>query len=119
MQVDLFPIKLKTRFAARTLETRRRIVVQVKPVKRFERSAADVIVWGKRNMTGKIDLRDDDAAGLRPHARRPDFQLGWRTGRPDEAVQRASRSSRLRARRVRFCTARKTNPIVCSRSSKH
>ena len=52
VQVDLFPIKLKTVSPRAHPEARRRIAVEAGEA--LERSAADVIVWGKRNMLGKI-----------------------------------------------------------------
>ena len=55
----------------------------------LERSAADVIIWGRRTWLGKLDLR---LTTLPAYGRTHDVQevqLGWRVGRPDELVQRA------------------------------
>src|SRR6185436_1364725 len=55
VQVDLFPVRLKTVAPRAHPETRRRIAVEAADA--LERSAADVIVWGKRSLLGKLDLR--------------------------------------------------------------
>jgi hypothetical protein len=101
VQVDLFPIKLKTVSPRAHPETRRRIAVEAGEA--LERSAADVIVWGKRNMlTGKIDLRITTLPGYGRTHEVQDFPLGWKVGRPDEAVQRA----------LAFALARKARPVL-------
>lgn len=100
VQVDLFPIKLKTVPAKAHPETRRRIAVEAADA--LERSAADVIVWGKRSITGKLDLRITTLPGYGRTHEVQDFYLGWRVGRPDEAVQRA----------LAFALARKARPVL-------
>ena len=100
VQVDLFPIKLKTVSPKAHPETRRRIAVEA--AEALERSAADVIIWGKRNMLGKLDLRLTTLPGYGRTHDVQDFQLGWRTGRPDEIVQRA----------LAFALARKARPVL-------
>src|SRR5262249_25330587 len=55
VQVDLFPIKLKTLPVKAHPEKRRQVAVEA--VDALERSAADVIVWGRKTLTGKLDLR--------------------------------------------------------------
>jgi hypothetical protein len=100
VQVDLFPIRLKTLSPTAQPEPRRRVAVEA--AEALERSAADVIVWGKRNMMGRTDLR---IMTLPSYGRTPDVQdvlLGWRTGRPDELVQRA----------LAFALARKARPVL-------
>lgn len=100
VQVDLFPIKLKTVSPRAHPETRRRIAVEAGEA--LERSAADVIVWGKRNMLGKIELRITTLPGYGRTHDVQDFSLGWKVGRPDEAVQRA----------LAFALARKARPVL-------
>ncbi len=100
VQVDLFPIKLKTVPARAHPETRRRIAVEAADA--LERSAADVIVWGRKSITGKLDLRVTTLPGYGRTHEVQDFQLGWRVGRPDEAVQRA----------LAFALARKARPVL-------
>jgi tetratricopeptide (TPR) repeat protein len=100
VRVDLFPIKLKTVSPKAHPETRRRIAVEA--AEALERSAADVIVWGKRNMLGKLDLRLTTLPGYGRTHEVQDFVLGWRVGRPDETVQRA----------LAFALARKARPVL-------
>jgi len=100
VQVDLFPVKVKTVSPRAHPETRRRIAVEAADA--LERSAADVIVWGKRNFTGKLDLRITTLPGYGRTHEVQDFALSWRVGRPDEAVQRA----------LAFALARKARPVL-------
>jgi len=100
VQVDLFPIKLKTLHPRSHAEPRRRIAVEASDA--LERSAADVIVWGKRNMLGKLDLRVAMVPAYGRQHEVQDFQLGWKVGRPDEAAQRA----------LAFALARKARPVL-------
>ncbi|MDZ4689717.1 hypothetical protein [Terricaulis sp.] len=100
VQVDLFPVRLKTVAPRAHPEARRRVAVEAADA--LERSAADVIVWGKRNMLGKLDLRITTLPGYGRTHDVQDFQLGWKTGRPDEAVQRA----------LAFALARKARPVL-------
>ena len=55
VQVDLFPISLKTLAPTAHPEARRRNAVEA--AEALERSAADVIIWGRRTWLGKLDLR--------------------------------------------------------------
>lgn len=100
VQIDLFPVRLRTVPASAHPETRRRIAVEA--AEALERSAADVIVWGKRNVFGKLDLRLTTLPGYGRTHEVQDFQLDWRAGRPDEAVQRA----------LAFAIARKARPVL-------
>jgi len=100
VQVDLFPIKLKTVSPYAHPETRRRIAVEA--AEALERSAADVIVWGKRNLLGKLDLRVTTLPGYGRTHDVQNFQLTWRVGRPAEAAQRA----------LAFALARKARPVL-------
>lgn len=100
VQVDLFPIKLKTVSPKAHPETRRRMAVEA--AEALERASGDVIIWGKRNMLGKVDLRLTTLPSYGRVHEVQDFQLGWRTGRPDEAVQRA----------LAFALARKARPVL-------
>lgn len=100
VQVDLFPLKLKTLPPRAHPEARRRVAVEAADA--LERSAADVIVWGKRNWLGKIDLRLTTLPAYGRTQEVQDFQLTWRTGRPEETVQRA----------LAFALARKARPVL-------
>jgi len=100
VQVDLFPIRLKTMPANAHPEMRRRAAVEA--AEALERSAADVIVWGKKTITGKLDLRVTTLPGYGRTHDVQDFQLLWRVGRPAEAVQRA----------LAFALARKARPVL-------
>jgi hypothetical protein len=100
VQVDLFPIKLKTVAPRAHPEIRRRIAVEAGEA--LERAAADVIVWGKRNVLGKLDLRVTTLPGYGRTHDVQDFQLGWKVGRPDETVQRA----------LAFALARRARPVL-------
>ena len=100
VQVDLFPIRLKTLPMRAHHEARRRIAVEAADA--LERSAADVIVWGKRSVLGKLDIRLMTLPGYGRTHEVQDIQLGWRVGRPDEAVQRA----------LAFALARKARPVL-------
>ena len=100
VQVDLFPISLKTVSQKAHPETRRRIAVEAADA--LERSAADVMVWGKRNFLGKLDLRVTTLPGYGRTHDVQDMQLNWRAGRPDELVQRA----------LAFALARKARPVL-------
>jgi hypothetical protein len=100
VQVDLFPIKLKTVPANAHPETRRRIAVEAADA--LERSAADVIVWGRKTILGRLDLRLTTLPGYGRTHDVQDFQLTWRVGRPEEIVQRA----------LAFALARKARPVL-------
>jgi hypothetical protein len=100
VQVDLFPVKLKTVAPNAHPEARRRASVEAADA--LERSAADVIVWGKRTMLGKLDLRIMTLPSYGRVHEVQDMQLGWRIGRPDELVQRA----------LAFSLARKARSVL-------
>lgn len=100
VQVDLFPLKLKTLAPRAHPEKRRRNAVEAADA--LERSAADVIVWGKRSMGGKLDLRMTTMPGFGRTHDVQDMQLNWRVGRPDEIVQRA----------LGFALARRARPVL-------
>jgi hypothetical protein len=100
VQVDLFPISLKTHSPYAHPELRRRVAVEA--AEALERSAADVIVWGKRTLTGRLDLRVTTLPGYGRTHDVQDFQLIWRVGRPAEAAQRA----------LAFALARKARPVL-------
>ncbi|MEQ1709332.1 MAG: hypothetical protein ABL864_13480 [Terricaulis sp.] len=99
VQVDLFPIRLKTLAPRAHPESRRRVAVEAADA--LERSAADVIIWGKRSW-GRLDLRITTLPSYGRVHEVQDMQLGWRTGRPDELVQRA----------LAFVLARKARPVL-------
>ncbi|MBX3509914.1 MAG: hypothetical protein KF700_01855 [Hyphomonadaceae bacterium] len=100
VQVDLFPIKLKTLPSRAHPESRRRVAVEAADA--LERSAADVIVWGKRSWTGKLELCITTLPAYGRLHEVQDVWLTWRVGRPDEAVQRA----------LAFSLARKARPVL-------
>jgi tetratricopeptide (TPR) repeat protein len=100
VQVDLFPIRLKTLHPRAHPEARRRVAVEA--AEALERAAADVIVWGKRNWMGRIDLRLTTLPAYGRQHEVQDFNLGWKVGRPDEAAQRA----------LAFALARKARPVL-------
>lgn len=100
VQVDLFPIKLKTLPPQAHPELRRRVAVEA--AEALERSAGDVMVWGRRTILGKLDLRVTTLPGYGRTHDVQDFQLTWRVGRPAEAVQRA----------LAFALARKARPVL-------
>jgi hypothetical protein len=100
VQVDLFPIKLKTLPPGAHPEKRRRVAVEA--VDALERSAGDVMVWGRRTLTGKLDIRLTTAPGYGRAHEIQDLQLAWRVGRPDEMVQRA----------LGYACARRARPVL-------
>jgi len=100
VQVDLFPLRLKTLHPRAHPEARRRVAVEAADA--LERSAADVIVWGKRTLLGKLDLRVTTLPAYGRTHDVNDMQLTWRVGRPDETVQRA----------LAFSLARKARPVL-------
>ncbi len=100
VQVDLFPISLKTLAPTAHPESLRRNAVEAADA--LERSAADVIVWGRRTWLGKLDLRVTTLPGYGRTHEVQDMQLGWRVGRPDELVQRA----------LAFSLARKARSVL-------
>ena len=100
VQVDLFPIRLKTLPANAHPENRRRVAVEA--AEALERSAADIIVWGKRNWIGKLEVRITTLPSYGRVHEVQEFDLAWRVGRPEEAVQRA----------LAFALARKARPVL-------
>jgi tetratricopeptide (TPR) repeat protein len=100
VQVDLFPVTLKVIPQNAHPESRRRVAVEAADA--LERSAGEVIIWGKRNFLGKIDLRIMTLPGYGRTHEVQDLQLNWRVGRPDELVQRA----------LAFALARKARPVL-------
>ncbi|MES1156453.1 MAG: hypothetical protein ABUL73_01625 [Alphaproteobacteria bacterium] len=100
VQVDLFPIKLPVIPQNANPERIRKIAMEA--VDALERSAGDVIIWGRRTWTGKLDLRLVVPPGYRRVHEIQDLQLGWRVGRPDEVVQRA----------LAYACARKARPVL-------
>ncbi len=100
VQVDLFPVRLKTLPVRAHPEARRRVAVEASEA--LERSAADIIIWGKRGMSGRLDIRLTTLPGYGRTHDVQDFELSWRVGRPDEAVQRS----------LAFAIARKARPVL-------
>jgi hypothetical protein len=100
VQVDQFPKRLPMLPMTAHPERRRRLAVEATDV--LERTAADVIVWGKRSWTGKLDLRMVEATTYGRAADLQGMQLNWRTGRPDEATAQA----------LSFACARRARPVL-------
>lgn len=100
VQVDLFPLKLKTISPRAHSEAQRKMAIEAADA--LERSAADIVIWGKRGFGGRIDLRIMMLPSYGRVHEVQDFQLTWRTGRPDELVQRA----------LAFALARKARPVL-------
>ena len=102
VQVDLFPIKLKTvPPRMRIPKARRRIAVEAVGragalCRRRDRCGASA------TLLGKLELRMTTLPGYGRVHEVQEFQLGWRAGRPDEAVQRA----------LAFALARKARPVL-------
>jgi tetratricopeptide (TPR) repeat protein len=100
VQVDLFPLDLPTLPDTANAEKRRAVALDA--AEALERSQADVIIWGRKRMLGRIELR---LMTTPLPGRTHDVQsitLGWRTGRPDEGVQRA----------LAYACARKARPVL-------
>ncbi|MBI1250622.1 MAG: hypothetical protein GC189_04035 [Alphaproteobacteria bacterium] len=98
-QVNLFPIRLPVLPPAAHAEKLRRIALEAHDV--LDRTAGDVIIWGKRNWLGKLDLRVTAAPG---YGRMPEvmaIQTVWR-GRPDPAVEKA----------IAYVCARRARPVL-------
>ncbi|MET0183606.1 MAG: hypothetical protein ABW199_12050 [Caulobacterales bacterium] len=100
VQVDLFPLQLKAIPERSHPEARRRVAVEAEEA--LERSAADVIIWGRRSMFGKLDLRLMTMPAYGRTHEVQSLQLNWRVGRPDETVQRA----------LAYVCARKARPVM-------
>jgi hypothetical protein len=100
VQVDLFPISLQTLSPKAHPEKRRRAAVEAADA--LERSAADVIVWGRKTMFGKLDLRLMTLPSYGRVHEVQDIQLDWKIGRPGELVQRA----------LGYACARKARPVL-------
>ncbi len=100
VQVDLFPINLKTLPPRAHPEARRRVAVEAADA--LERSAADVIIWGRRTWLGRLDLRIMTLPAYGRTHEVQDIDLSWRAGRPSELVQRA----------LAFALARRARPVL-------
>lgn len=101
VQIDLFPIRLDLLSMKAHPEKRRRLAVEASDV--LERTAADVVVWGRRNMwTGKLDLRLVEAPS---YGRAPELnaiELQWRRPQDNESVAQA----------FAFACARRARPVL-------
>ncbi|MGE0045327.1 MAG: hypothetical protein AB7J28_12320 [Hyphomonadaceae bacterium] len=98
--VELFPLKLQTLPPKGNAEKRRRVAQQA--VDALDKSAADVIIWGKRSITGRLDLRMTTTP---TYGRLPDVdvvQLNWRPRRGAEAVEQA----------LAYACARRARPVL-------
>jgi len=98
--VELFPVRLGVLPPKGNAEKRRRIAQAAVDV--LDKSAADVIVWGKKGFLGKLELRMTTAPS---YGRVPEVdvvQLGWRQGRPAESVQQA----------LAYACARRARPVL-------
>ena len=100
VQVEPFPILLKVLPETAHPERRRRVAVEA--TEALESAAADVLIWGRRNWRGKLELR---LVTVPAYGRAHEVQsltLGWKVGRPDESVQRA----------LAYACARKARPVM-------
>lgn len=101
VQVDQFPKRLPVLAMSAHAERRRRLAVEAADV--LERTAADVIIWGKRSMlTGKLDLRMVESSSYGRAAELQGIQLSWRVGRPDPSTAQA----------LAFACARRARPVL-------
>jgi hypothetical protein len=100
VQVDLFPISLPVLPPRGDAERQRRIAVEA--VNALENAQADVIVWGRKTFSGKLDIRVATVPLPGRVHEVQDIQLTWRAGRPAELVQRA----------LAFACARKARPVL-------
>jgi hypothetical protein len=98
--VELFPIRLPTLSSKAHAERRRRIAQAAVDI--LERSAADVIIWGRRTLSGQLDLRMTTAPGFGRLPTVDVVQLDWRKGRPNESVQQA----------LAYACARRARPVL-------
>jgi hypothetical protein len=98
-QVDLFPVRLPVLPPTAHSEKVRRVALQAHDV--LERTAGDVIIWGRRSWLGRLDLRVTAAPA---YGRMPEVtvvQAPWR-GRPDPAIEKA----------VAYVCARRARPVL-------
>lgn len=98
--VELFPIRLATLPQKGNAEKRRRVAQAAVDI--LDKSAADVIIWGKRSLLGRLDLRMTTAPGF---GRLPEVdlvQLSWRQRNPGESVQQA----------LAYACARRARPVL-------
>jgi hypothetical protein len=98
--VELFPVRLPTLSSKARGETRRRVAQAAVDV--LEKSSADVIVWGRRTMSGVLDLRMVTTPAFGRVANADVVQLLWRKGRPIEAVRQA----------IAYACARRARPVL-------
>jgi tetratricopeptide (TPR) repeat protein len=101
VQIDLFPVRLGMVSPRAHPEKRRRLAVEAAEV--LERTAADVIVWGRRNpWTGKLDLRMVDAP---TYGRAPELtamELAWKRPQDNDGAAQA----------LTFACARRARPVL-------
>lgn len=98
-QVDLFPVRLPILPANAHAERVRRVALQAHDI--LERTAGDVIIWGKRNWLGRLDLRITAAPA---YGRMPEVtlvQTPWR-GRPISSTEKA----------IAYICARRARPVL-------
>jgi tetratricopeptide (TPR) repeat protein len=100
VQVEPFPVKLKVAGVRAHPERIRRIGVQAADV--LERSAGDVIVWGRRGVGDKVELKFVAAPtyGRQPETHTLEFRL--RRGRIEAGVEEA----------IAYACARRARPIL-------
>lgn len=100
VQVESFPVKLKVVGARAHPERVRRIGVQAADV--LERSAGDVIVWGRRGVGDKIELKFVAAPtyGKLPETHTLEFRL--HKGHMDSGVEEA----------IAYACARRARPVL-------
>ncbi|NWG52562.1 MAG: hypothetical protein HXY28_02480 [Hydrogenophilaceae bacterium] len=103
--VELFPVRLGVPAPARAnpkanAEKRRRIAQAAVDI--LDKSAADVIIWGKRGMFGPLDLRMTTVPAFGRVPEVDVVQLGWRARRTGESVQQA----------LAYACARRARPVL-------
>ncbi|MGE0829585.1 MAG: hypothetical protein AB7O04_09560 [Hyphomonadaceae bacterium] len=98
--VELFPIRLATLPQKANAEKRRRVAQVAVDV--LDKSAADVMIWGKRSFLGKLDLRMTTAPSFGRLPAVDHVQLQWRQGKPADSVQQA----------LAYACARRARPVL-------
>ncbi|MBI1187334.1 MAG: hypothetical protein GC206_08410 [Alphaproteobacteria bacterium] len=98
--VELFPVRLGVLAPKGNTEKRRRIAQAAVDI--LDKSAADVIIWGKRGMLGPLDLRMTTAPSFGRTPQVDVVQIGWRGRRASASVQQA----------LAYACARRARPVL-------
>jgi hypothetical protein len=100
VQAEYFPVGLKVLSPRAHTERRRRLAVQALDM--LERAGGDVIVWGKRNWLGKVELR---VAAAPLYGRQPDMHavsFRWGSSESFDGLDQA----------VTYACARRARPVL-------